>query len=90
MGILAVLAKIGSGWFYDRYSIPGIRLFYYLLGISVLLALPVHWPVFHPAQRLASGTPLRADSLWAPQPAQVACERGRERDGEKRKMAKRG
>jgi OFA family oxalate/formate antiporter-like MFS transporter len=41
MGILAVLAKIGSGWFYDQYSIPGIRLFYFMLGISVLLALPV-------------------------------------------------
>ena len=41
MGVLAVLAKIGSGWFYDHYSIPGIRFFYFLLGISVLLALPV-------------------------------------------------
>jgi len=41
MGVLAVLAKIGSGWFYDRTSIPGIRFFYFLLGISVLLALPV-------------------------------------------------
>ncbi|MEY4640334.1 MAG: hypothetical protein RLZZ227_328 [Pseudomonadota bacterium] len=41
MGILAVLAKIASGWFYDHYSIPGIRFFYFLLGISVLLALPV-------------------------------------------------
>jgi MFS family permease len=41
MGILAVLAKVGSGWFYDRYSIPGIRFFYFMLGVSVLLALPV-------------------------------------------------
>jgi OFA family oxalate/formate antiporter-like MFS transporter len=41
MGVLAVLAKIGSGWFYDHYSIAGIRLFYFMLGISVLLALPV-------------------------------------------------
>jgi MFS family permease len=41
MGVLAVVAKVGSGWFYDRYSIPGIRFFYFLLGISVLLALPV-------------------------------------------------
>jgi OFA family oxalate/formate antiporter-like MFS transporter len=41
MGVLAVLAKIGSGWFYDRTSIAGIRFFYFLLGISVLLALPV-------------------------------------------------
>jgi len=41
MGILAVMAKVGSGWFYDRTSIPGIRFFYFLLGISVLLALPV-------------------------------------------------
>ncbi len=41
MGVLAVVAKVGSGWFYDRYSIPGIRIFYFMLGISVLLALPV-------------------------------------------------
>jgi OFA family oxalate/formate antiporter-like MFS transporter len=41
LGVLAVVAKIGSGWFYDHYSIPGIRFFYFLLGISVLLALPV-------------------------------------------------
>lgn len=41
MGVLAVLAKIGSGWFYDRFSIAGIRLFYFMLGVSVLLALPV-------------------------------------------------
>src|SRR5690606_19264277 len=30
-----------SGWFYDRFSIRGIALFYLLLGVSVLLALPV-------------------------------------------------
>ena len=41
MGVLAVLAKIGSGWFYDHFSIAGIRLFYFTLGVSVLLALPV-------------------------------------------------
>lgn len=39
--VLAIAAKIGSGWIYDRFSIPGIRLFYFLLGISVILALPV-------------------------------------------------
>lgn len=38
---LAIAAKIGSGWIYDRFSIPGIRVFYFLLGISVILALPV-------------------------------------------------
>lgn len=41
MGVLAVLAKIGSGWFYDKYSIPGIRVFYFMLALSVFLALPV-------------------------------------------------
>lgn len=39
--VLAIASKIGSGWFYDRFSIPGIRFFYFLLGISVILALPV-------------------------------------------------
>ena len=39
--VLAIAAKIGSGWIYDRFSIPGIRLFYFLLGVSVILALPV-------------------------------------------------
>ena len=39
--VLAIASKIGSGWFYDRYSIPGIRIFYFLLGVSVILALPV-------------------------------------------------
>lgn len=38
---LAIAGKIGSGWIYDRYSIPGIRVFYFLLGVSVILALPV-------------------------------------------------
>jgi OFA family oxalate/formate antiporter-like MFS transporter len=39
--VLAIAAKIGSGWIYDRFSIPGIRVFYFLLGLSVILALPV-------------------------------------------------
>lgn len=39
--VLAIASKIGSGWIYDRFSIPGIRVFYFLLGISVILALPV-------------------------------------------------
>ena len=38
---LAIASKIGSGWVYDRFSIPGIRVFYFLLGVSVILALPV-------------------------------------------------
>lgn len=38
---LAIAGKIGSGWIYDRFSIPGIRVFYFLLGVSVILALPV-------------------------------------------------
>src|SRR5690606_8006734 len=41
LAAIGVLAKIGSGWFYDRFSIRGIALFYLLLGISVLLGLPV-------------------------------------------------
>ncbi|MDG2176292.1 MAG: MFS transporter [Gammaproteobacteria bacterium] len=39
--VLAIASKIGSGWIYDKYSIPGIRFFYFLLGVSVILALPV-------------------------------------------------
>jgi len=38
---LAIASKMGSGWVYDRFSIPGIRVFYFLLGVSVILALPV-------------------------------------------------
>jgi MFS family permease len=41
LAIIGVLGKIGSGWFYDRYSIRGITLFYVLLAISVFLGLPV-------------------------------------------------
>ena len=41
MGVLAVAAKLGSGWFYDQTSIKGIRLFYFMMGVSLLLALPV-------------------------------------------------
>ncbi|MES2606805.1 MAG: MFS transporter [Pseudomonadota bacterium] len=40
-GILAVISKPVAGWVYDHYSITGIRFFYFLLAISVLLALPV-------------------------------------------------
>lgn len=39
--VLAIGSKIFSGWIYDRFSIPGIRFFYFLLGVSVILALPV-------------------------------------------------
>lgn len=41
MAAIGVAAKIGSGWFYDHFSIAGIRLVYFLLGLSVVLALPV-------------------------------------------------
>jgi len=41
LAIIGVLGKIGSGWFYDRYSIRGITFFYVLLAISVFLGLPV-------------------------------------------------
>lgn len=40
-GILAVVAKPVAGWVYDHFSITGIRFFYFLLAVSVLLALPV-------------------------------------------------
>lgn len=41
LALVSVLAKIGSGWFYDQFSIRGIAFFYLLLAISVLLGLPV-------------------------------------------------
>ena len=41
IAIVGVLAKIGSGWFYDQYSIRGIMYFYVLLSISIFLGLPV-------------------------------------------------
>lgn len=41
LGVLGVAAKIGSGSVYDRFSIAGIRFFYFLLAVSVALALPV-------------------------------------------------
>ncbi|HWK55440.1 MAG TPA: MFS transporter [Hyphomicrobiales bacterium] len=41
MGVLGVVARIGSGWFYDRFSIFGIRISYFLLALSVFLILPV-------------------------------------------------
>jgi MFS family permease len=39
--LIGMMAKVGSGWIFDRHSIRGIAFFYLLLGISVLLALPV-------------------------------------------------
>src|SRR5690606_18979047 len=41
LAIVGVVAKIGSGWIYDRFSIRGIAYFYLLLGISLFLGLPV-------------------------------------------------
>jgi len=41
LAIIGVVAKIGSGWIYDRFSIRGIAFFYLLLGISLFLGLPV-------------------------------------------------
>jgi MFS family permease len=41
LAVLGVLAKVASGWFYDRFSIRGIAYFYLLLAASVWLGLPV-------------------------------------------------
>ncbi len=41
LAIVGVIAKIGSGWVYDRLSIRGIMLFYVLLGVSIFMGLPV-------------------------------------------------
>ena len=41
LAVIGVLAKIGSGWFYDLFSIRGIALFYLLAAISIFLGLPV-------------------------------------------------
>jgi MFS family permease len=41
LAVIGVLAKVGSGWFYDRTSIRGIAYFYLLLAVSVFLGLPV-------------------------------------------------
>jgi MFS family permease len=41
LAVIGVLAKVGSGWFYDRTSIRGISYFYLLLSLSVFLGLPV-------------------------------------------------
>ena len=41
LAVIGVIAKVGSGWFYDKFSIRGIALFYFLLAISVFLGLPV-------------------------------------------------
>jgi MFS family permease len=40
-GVIAIVAKIGSGWFFDRFSIRGIALFWFLLAVSIFLGLPV-------------------------------------------------
>jgi MFS family permease len=40
-GVIAIVAKIGSGWFFDRFSIRGITLFWFLLAVSIFLGLPV-------------------------------------------------
>jgi len=41
LAVVGVLAKIGSGWFYDWFSIRGITFFWLLLAISIFLGLPV-------------------------------------------------
>lgn len=41
LGVVSVVAKIGSGWIYDRLSIRGIMLFYIMLGVSLFLGIPV-------------------------------------------------
>lgn len=41
MALLGVISKIGAGWTYDRFSIRGVVFFYFLLAISIWLALPV-------------------------------------------------
>jgi MFS family permease len=41
MGAMGIVSRIGTGWFYDRFSISGIRFSYMLLAISIFLALPV-------------------------------------------------
>ena len=41
LGVIAIASKIGSGWFFDRFSIRGIAAFWGLLGISIFLGLPV-------------------------------------------------
>lgn len=41
MGLMGVFARIGTGWFYDRFSIAGIRFSYVALAVSIFLGLPV-------------------------------------------------
>ncbi len=41
MATIGVLAKIGSGWFYDKFSIRGVTFFYFLLAVSIFLGLPI-------------------------------------------------
>lgn len=40
VGIVSIVSKVGSGWFYDRLSIRGIMYFYALLAVSIFLGLP--------------------------------------------------
>ncbi|MDR0780999.1 MAG: MFS transporter [Pseudomonadales bacterium] len=40
-GFLAVIAKPLAGWLYDRYSISAVKFFYFLLALSVVMALLV-------------------------------------------------
>jgi MFS family permease len=39
--LIGLIAKVGSGWVFDRMSIRGIAVFYALLSLSIFLALPV-------------------------------------------------
>ncbi len=41
LGFLGFISKLGAGWIYDQTSIKGIRFFYFLMGVSLVLALPV-------------------------------------------------
>jgi MFS transporter, OFA family, oxalate/formate antiporter len=41
IGVVSVFGKVGSGWFYDRYSIRGVMYFYILLAFSVFAGLAI-------------------------------------------------
>jgi MFS family permease len=41
LAAISILAKVGSGWVYDRLSVRGIMLFYIMLGISLFLGVPI-------------------------------------------------
>jgi OFA family oxalate/formate antiporter-like MFS transporter len=59
VAVVGVVGKIGSGWFYDRFSIRGITAMYVLLSVSTFLILPVAGPasllVFIVARGIAHG-----------------------------------